>query len=135
MDPKIAQCSVGVSSYTVLVVTEGFSFLLLQGLLAFAESSSLPVSIHFDSGGCPVVFGVDDATLAAHFVLATLSDADYSSQSQNHRYDLCVMHVPAEPARGQPTSELVLGRCGCLRACDIFFFFFCPKCVSCILTC
>ncbi|KAG8537807.1 hypothetical protein GDO81_023801 [Engystomops pustulosus] len=106
-----------------------------RGLLAFAESSSLPVSIHFDSGGCPVVFGVDDATLAAHFVLATLSDADYSSQSQNHRYDLCVMHVPAEPARGQPTSELVLGRCGCLRACDIFFFFFCPKCVSCILTC
>ncbi|KAM9326190.1 cell cycle checkpoint control protein RAD9A [Gastrophryne carolinensis] len=56
-----------------------------RGLLGFAESSSLPIAIHFDMAGCPVVFSVDDTVLEVHFVLATLSDADRSSASQNHR--------------------------------------------------
>nr|DBA15505.1 TPA: hypothetical protein GDO54_004705 [Pyxicephalus adspersus] len=55
-----------------------------RGLLGFAESSGLPISIHFDCAGCPAVFSVDDTVLEAHFVLATLSDTDLASQSQNY---------------------------------------------------
>ncbi|XP_053306754.1 cell cycle checkpoint control protein RAD9A [Spea bombifrons] len=55
-----------------------------RGLLFFAESTNLPVSIYFDSAGSPAVFSVDDTVLEAHFVLATLSETDHAS-SQSHR--------------------------------------------------
>ncbi|XP_068111330.1 cell cycle checkpoint control protein RAD9A isoform X2 [Hyperolius riggenbachi] len=58
-----------------------------RGLLSFAESSGLAISIHFDSAGCPAVFSVDDTVLEAHFVLATLSDTECITHSQN-RSDL-----------------------------------------------
>ncbi|CAH2274046.1 cell cycle checkpoint control RAD9A isoform X1 [Pelobates cultripes] len=56
-----------------------------RGLLSFAESTGNPVSIHFDSPGCPAVFRVEDTVLEVHFVLATLSETDNVSKSQNHR--------------------------------------------------
>ncbi|XP_075073351.1 cell cycle checkpoint control protein RAD9A isoform X1 [Mixophyes fleayi] len=56
-----------------------------RGLLGFADSTGLPISIHFDHAGCPAVFSVEDTVLEVHFVLATLSDTDRVSLSQSHR--------------------------------------------------
>uniref|UniRef100_A0A8C5PUU7 Cell cycle checkpoint control protein RAD9A n=1 Tax=Leptobrachium leishanense TaxID=445787 RepID=A0A8C5PUU7_9ANUR len=56
-----------------------------RGLLIFAESSSLPISIHFDSAGSPAIFSAADTVLEVHFVLATLSEMNCMSQSQSCR--------------------------------------------------
>ncbi|KAJ1168826.1 hypothetical protein NDU88_000739 [Pleurodeles waltl] len=52
-----------------------------RGLLSFAESSNLPVNIHFDSAGRPAVFSLEDSVLEVHFVLATLETNTLSSQT------------------------------------------------------
>ncbi|NXW08143.1 RAD9A protein, partial [Fregetta grallaria] len=51
-----------------------------QGLLTFAEASNLPLTIHYDMPGRPVVFTLDDAVLEVHLVLATLSDPESGLQ-------------------------------------------------------
>ncbi|XP_055670505.1 cell cycle checkpoint control protein RAD9A isoform X1 [Falco peregrinus] len=51
-----------------------------RGLLTFAEASNLPLTIHYDVPGRPVVFTLDDAVLEVHLVLATLSDTESNLQ-------------------------------------------------------
>ncbi|NXF13410.1 RAD9A protein, partial [Smithornis capensis] len=52
-----------------------------RGLLTFAEASNLPLTIHFDEPGRPVIFTLDDTVLEVHLVLATLSNLESNSQT------------------------------------------------------
>ncbi|RVE67291.1 hypothetical protein OJAV_G00101610 [Oryzias javanicus] len=60
----------------VVKAHNSFTFCLkeLRGLLVFAESNNLPVSMYFDEPGRPVVLSVTDSVMEGNFVLATLSD-------------------------------------------------------------
>ncbi|KAJ7387377.1 Cell cycle checkpoint control protein rad9b [Desmophyllum pertusum] len=54
----------------------------LRAILAFAEFSSQPINVHFETSGKPIVFSMDgDSTYEADFVLATLVDHESSQQS------------------------------------------------------
>ncbi|XP_062249494.1 cell cycle checkpoint control protein RAD9A [Platichthys flesus] len=57
----------------------------LRGLLVFAESANLPISIYFDEPGSPVVLSVTDSVLEGNFVLATLADDSHQRKDNTRR--------------------------------------------------
>ncbi|XP_027388482.1 cell cycle checkpoint control protein RAD9A isoform X1 [Bos indicus] len=67
-----------------------------QGLLSFAESANLSLSIHFDAPGRPAIFAIEDSLLDGHFVLATLSESDSHPQT---------LHAQEELQRPEPGPQ------------------------------
>ncbi|XP_060903998.1 cell cycle checkpoint control protein RAD9A [Labrus mixtus] len=57
----------------------------LRGLLVFAESTGLPISMYFDEPGSPVVLSVTDSVLEGNFVLATLSEDSNHCKNNTRR--------------------------------------------------
>ncbi|XP_008531952.1 cell cycle checkpoint control protein RAD9A isoform X3 [Equus przewalskii] len=80
----VTEMSIGEEDFQQLQAQEGvaitFCLKELRGLLSFAESANLSLSIHFDAPGRPAIFAIEDSLLNGHFVLATLSEPYPHSQ-------------------------------------------------------
>lgn len=75
----------------------------LRAILIFAEFSSQPINVHFETSGKPIVFSMDgDPTYEADFVLATLVDHDSSIQSSQASV------TAAAASNQQPSTSKVL---------------------------
>ncbi|XP_038168727.1 cell cycle checkpoint control protein RAD9A [Arvicola amphibius] len=93
----VTETSIGEEDFQQLQAPEGiavtFCLKEFRGLLSFAESANLSLSVHFDVPGRPVIFTIEDSLLDGHFVLATLLEQDQCPQ------DLC------SPKPCQPMSQ------------------------------
>jgi hypothetical protein len=78
VDPEeFASYNVGVNSEITFCLKE------LRAILTFAEAVSQTVSLHFETAGKPIVFGLScEDTFEADFVLATLVEDHTPGQSQ-----------------------------------------------------
>ncbi|CAK6449793.1 unnamed protein product [Pipistrellus nathusii] len=95
----VTEISIGQEDFQQLQAEEGvaitFCLKEFRGLLSFAESANLSLSIHFDAPGRPAIFAIKDSLLDGHFVLATLSEPAPNSQD---------LHFP-EPCRPAPPRQ------------------------------
>lgn len=83
----VTEMSIGEEDFQQLQAPEGvaitFCLKEFRGLLSFAESANLPVTVHFDAPGRPAIFTIEDSLLDGHFVLATLLELDIHSHDLN----------------------------------------------------
>ncbi|XP_022261304.2 cell cycle checkpoint control protein RAD9A isoform X3 [Canis lupus baileyi] len=108
----VTEMSIGEEDFQQLQAQEGvaitFCLKEFRGLLSFAESANLSLSVHFDAPGrtChlprPAIFAVKDSLLDGHFVLATLSESDLHSPA------MCSpeLHRLAPPLQAHSTPHL-----------------------------
>nr|XP_006210762.1 cell cycle checkpoint control protein RAD9A isoform X1 [Vicugna pacos] len=73
-----------------------------QGLLSFAESANLSLSIYFDAPGRPAIFAIEDSLLEGHFVLATLLEPYLHAQDLRSPQ----LQRPAPPLQAHSTPHL-----------------------------
>ncbi|XP_018587203.2 cell cycle checkpoint control protein RAD9B isoform X1 [Scleropages formosus] len=77
LQPEEFDCfQVAVSSDITFCLKE------LRGVLSFAESHGLPVSMHFGCPGKPVCFSVEDVSLEVTVVLSTLTDPSQTTEPE-----------------------------------------------------
>ncbi|XP_029414380.1 cell cycle checkpoint control protein RAD9A isoform X2 [Nannospalax galili] len=97
----VTEMSLGEEDFQQLRAPEGvaitFCLKEFRGLLSFAESANLPLTIHFDAPGRPAIFTIEDSLLEGHFVLATLMELDARSQD---------LHQPVPQKQAHSTPHL-----------------------------
>ncbi|XP_015987900.2 cell cycle checkpoint control protein RAD9A isoform X3 [Rousettus aegyptiacus] len=95
----MTEISIGEEDFQQLQAQEGvaitFCLKEFRGLLSFAESANLPLSIHFDAPGRPAIFAIKDSLLDGHFVLATLLEP--SPHSPELRQPAPPLQAPSTP--------------------------------------
>nr|XP_020743442.1 cell cycle checkpoint control protein RAD9A isoform X2 [Odocoileus virginianus texanus] len=88
----VTEMSIGEEDFQQLQAQEGvaitFCLKEFRGLLSFAESANLSLSIHFDAPGRPAIFAIEDSLLDGHFVLATLLEPDSHPQTLRAQEEL-----------------------------------------------
>ncbi|XP_012613001.1 cell cycle checkpoint control protein RAD9A [Microcebus murinus] len=102
----MTEMSIGEEDFQQLQAQEGvavtFCLKEFRGLLSFAESANLNLSIHFDAPGRPAIFTIKDSLLDGHFVLATLSETDPHSKDLGSQE----LHQPVPQLQDYSTSHL-----------------------------
>nr|XP_020022710.1 cell cycle checkpoint control protein RAD9A isoform X2 [Castor canadensis] len=102
----VTEMSIGEQDFQQLQAPEGvaitFCLKEFRGLLNFAESANLPLTVYFDAPGRPAIFTIKDTLLDGHFVLATLSELEPHSQYQGSPE----LHRPVPQLQAHSTPQL-----------------------------
>ncbi|NXP73491.1 RAD9A protein, partial [Ramphastos sulfuratus] len=114
MEPKktmVTELWLAEDEFQRVAVTPGSSITFclkeFRGLLTFAEASNLPLTIHYDVPGRPVVFTLDDAVLEVHLVLATLLDPKRDLQCPTANGGVSHLPLPSDDLTDDLESYMI----------------------------